>query len=155
MNPFHGFMHILPPNHMQVRALDSRPAANGHLRLINWAVTEGANEDNVMSDKLTVAQQAFGEIAPDFADLTDRVLFGEVWDRPGLSPRDRSLITVASLVALHRTNELPNHLKRAIANGVSRDELVEVMMHLAFYSGWPTASSALRIARGVFDELRS
>lgn len=106
-----------------------------------------------MSDKLTVAQKAFGEIAPDFAELTDRVLFGEVWQRPGLSQRDRSLITVATLVALYRTNELPNHLKRAIDNGVSRDELVEAMMHLAFYSGWPTASSALRIAKSVFDGL--
>lgn len=106
-----------------------------------------------MSDKLTVAQKAFGEIAPDFAELTDRVLFGEVWQRPGLSQRDRSLITVATLVALYRTNELPNHLKRAIDNGVSRDELVEAIMHLAFYSGWPTASSALRIAKSVFDGL--
>ena len=106
-----------------------------------------------MPDKQTVAQQAFGEIAPDFADLTGRVLVGEVWKRPGLSPRDRSLITVATLVALYRTNELPNHLKRAIDNGVSRDELVEAIMHLAFYSGWPTASSALRIAKGVFDEI--
>jgi 4-carboxymuconolactone decarboxylase len=106
-----------------------------------------------MPDDQTVAQKAFGEIAPDFADLTDRVLFGEVWERPGLSQRDRSLITVATLVALYRTNELPNHLKRAIDNGVSRDELVEAIMHLAFYSGWPTASSAPRIAKGVFDEI--
>ena len=104
-----------------------------------------------MSDKLTVVQKAFGEIAPDFAELTDRVLFGEVWQRPGLSQRDRSLITVATLVALYRTNELPNHLKRAIDNGVSRDELVEAIMHLAFYSGWGNAIMAVDVARNVFE----
>ena len=104
------------------------------------------------ADERSVAQRAFGDIAPAFADLTDRVLFGEVWGRPGLSPRDRSLVTVAGLVALYRTNELAPHLKRALANGVSRDELVEAITHLAFYSGWPTAVTALRIARGAFDE---
>ena len=99
------------------------------------------------------AQRMFGDFAPALVHYTDDVLFGQVWDRPELSPRDRSLITVATLVALYRTNGLPNHLKRAIDNGVSRDELVEAIMHLAFYSGWPTASSALRIAKGVFDEI--
>jgi 4-carboxymuconolactone decarboxylase len=82
------------------------------------------------------------------------VLFGQVWERPGLSPRDRSLITVASLVALYRHNELPFHLKRALDNGVSRDELIELITHLAFYSGWPTASTALTVARRVFEEAR-
>jgi 4-carboxymuconolactone decarboxylase len=105
-----------------------------------------------MSDPTTPAQKLFGAVAPDFADLTDRVLFGEVWERPGLSPRDRSLVTVASLVALYRSNELGSHLKRALANGVTREELVEAIMHLAFYAGWPTAASALRIAQTVFDE---
>jgi 4-carboxymuconolactone decarboxylase len=100
----------------------------------------------------TVAQQAFGSIAPDFADLTDRVLFGEIWRRPGLSPRDRSLVTVSSLVALYRTNELATHLKLALVNGVTHDEIVEAIMHLAFYTGWPTAATALRIARTVFEE---
>src|SRR5438034_715464 len=90
-----------------------------------------------MSDQPGNAQKAFGHLAPALADYTDRVLFGEVWERPGLSPRDRSLITVASLIALYRTNELPFHLKKALENGVSRDELIEVITHLAFYSGWP------------------
>jgi 4-carboxymuconolactone decarboxylase len=97
-------------------------------------------------------QSPFADIAPTLAEITDEVLFGEVWKRPGLSPRDRSLITVASLIALYRTNELPFHLKRAIENGVSRAELGEVITHLAFYSGWPTASTAVGIARRVFDE---
>jgi 4-carboxymuconolactone decarboxylase len=92
------------------------------------------------------------DIAPALADITEKVLFGEVWKRPGLSPRDRSLITVATLVALYRTNELPFHLKRALENGVTKDELVELITHLAFYSGWPTANSAVSVARRVFEE---
>lgn len=105
-----------------------------------------------MSKEPTAGRKSFGDIAPALAEYTDKVLFGDVWERPGLSPRDRSLITVASLIALYRTNELPFHLKKALDNGVSRDELIEVITHLAFYSGWPTASSALPIARRVFDE---
>ncbi len=99
------------------------------------------------------AGKPFEDIAPALGDYTERILFGEVWERPGLSKRDRSLITVATLVALYRTNELPFHLKRAVENGVSRDELVELITHLAFYSGWPTANTALAIARRVFDEI--
>ena len=94
-------------------------------------------------------------IRPDGAcarRLHRRVLFGSVWEHPALSPRDRSLITVASLIALYRTNELPFHLKFALQNGVSKDEIIEVITHLAFYSGWPTASSAVTIAQRVFDE---
>ncbi len=106
-----------------------------------------------MSEKLTPAQQAYGDIAPALADYSDQVLFGDVWKRPGLSPRDRSLITVASLIALYRTNELPGHLKRAIANGVTRDEIIEAIIHLAFYAGWPTANTAVGIVRRVFAEL--
>jgi 4-carboxymuconolactone decarboxylase len=94
----------------------------------------------------------FADIAPALAEYTDNVLFGDVWKRPGLSPRDRSLVTVACLVALYRINELPFHLKRALENGVTREELIEAITHLAFYAGWPTASSALTIARHVFEE---
>ena len=94
----------------------------------------------------------FGGIAPALAGYTENVLFGEVWERPGLSKRDRSLITVATLIALYRTNELPHHLQRALDNGVTRDELIEVITHLAFYSGWPTAATAVTIARRVFEE---
>lgn len=92
------------------------------------------------------------EMDSDQADYTERVLFGDLWERPALSPRDRSLITVATLVALYRTNKLPFHLNRALDNGLSRDELVEVITHLAFYSGWPTAATASAIAQRVFEE---
>ena len=106
-----------------------------------------------MADELTGGRKAFGDIAPALGELTDKVLFGEVWERPGLSKRDRSLITVAALVAGYRTNELPFHLGRAIENGVTKDELIELITHLAFYSGWPTASTAVAIARKVFAEV--
>jgi 4-carboxymuconolactone decarboxylase len=95
----------------------------------------------------------WGDIAPHLTEITDRVLFDDVWQRAGLSRRDRSLITVASLVSLYRTNELPFHLKKALENGVTRDEIVEVITQLAFYSGWPTASTAIGIARQVFAEI--
>jgi 4-carboxymuconolactone decarboxylase len=95
----------------------------------------------------------YADIAPALGEYTDKVLFGDVWKRPGLSPRDRSLITVASLVALYRTNELPFHLGKALENGVTRDELIELITHLAFYAGWPTANTAVAIARKVFGEV--
>ncbi len=104
-----------------------------------------------MADK-PAHRSPFADVAPALAGYTDDVLFGDVWKRPGLSPRDRSLVTVATLVALYRTNELPFHLKRALENGVTKDELVELITHLAFYAGWPTASTAVGIARRVFEE---
>lgn len=88
-----------------------------------------------MTNELTPAQRAIGDFAPKLVELTDDVLFGDIWERPGLSRRDRSLVTVAALVALYRTNELPGHLSRAVDNGVSKDELVELITHLAFYAG--------------------
>jgi 4-carboxymuconolactone decarboxylase len=106
-----------------------------------------------MTDQPSGARKSFGDIAPALAAYTDDVLFGDVWKRPGLSPRDRSMITVASLVSLYRINELPFHLKKALENGVTREELIELITHLAFYSGWPTANTALLLARRVFDEV--
>ena len=105
-----------------------------------------------MADEPTGGRKAYGDIAPALGELTDKVLFGEVWERPGLSKRDRSLITVAALVAGYRTNELPFHLSRAIENGVTKDELIELITHLAFYAGWPAANTAVTIARKVFAE---
>jgi 4-carboxymuconolactone decarboxylase len=100
----------------------------------------------------TPMRAPWGDIAPHLTDITNRVLFDDVWQRPELSPRDRSLVTVAALVALYRTNELPFHMNKAIENGVTRGEIVELITHLAFYSGWPTASTALGIARQVLGE---
>ncbi|OYQ91265.1 4-carboxymuconolactone decarboxylase [Citrobacter freundii] len=105
-----------------------------------------------MSSESNVAKKAFGDIAPALADYTDKVLFGDVWERPGLSRRDRSLVTITSLISLYRVNELPFHLGEALANGVSKEEIIEIITHLAFYSGWPTANTAISIARRVFDD---
>ena len=92
----------------------------------------------------------YADIAPALDDYTQRVLYGDVWQRPGLSKRDRSLVTVASLVALGRQNELPTHLRLAQQNGLTRDELMEAITHLAFYAGWPSANTAVVVARQVF-----
>ena len=89
------------------------------------------------------ASKAIGDIAPKLAELTDDVLFGDIWARPGLAPRERSMVTVAALIALNRTEQLPFHLRRALDNGVTDAELVELITHLAFYGGWPVAMSAL------------
>ncbi|GIX46395.1 MAG: hypothetical protein KatS3mg131_0606 [Candidatus Tectimicrobiota bacterium] len=93
------------------------------------------------------------EVAPKLAELTSEVLFGDVWEQPDLSKRDRSLITVAALIALYRTDQLRNHLRRALENGVTRQEIGAVITHMAFYAGWPTAANAVRVAKEVFDEM--
>ena len=99
----------------------------------------------------TVAQKLVGDFAPKLAQLTDDVLFGDVWERAELSPRDRSLITVAALIANGNTEQLTGHLNRAKQNGLSETELAEVIIHLAFYAGWPRAMSAIKVARSVFE----
>jgi 4-carboxymuconolactone decarboxylase len=105
-----------------------------------------------MPETPTNARKNFGDIAPHLADITDKVLFGNVWEKPALPPRDRSLVTIASLISLYRANETPFHLKRALENGVTRDEIIETITHLAFYAGWPPAMTALQIARKLFEE---
>jgi 4-carboxymuconolactone decarboxylase len=96
-----------------------------------------------------IGRQSMGDIAPKLAELTNQVLFGDVWQRPQLSPRERSLATVAALVALNRGEQLPFHLGRARDNGISRDELAELVTHLAFYAGWPCAASAVSALRAL------
>ena len=94
------------------------------------------------------------QVAPKLIELSETVLFGDVWERPGLSKRDRSLIVVATLIALGRSEQLKGHLERALANGVKREEIGEIITHLAFYAGWPAAMTAGRIAKQVFDAQR-
>jgi 4-carboxymuconolactone decarboxylase len=102
----------------------------------------------------SIAQKSFGDIAPKLAQLTDDVLFGDVWERPQLSKRDRSLVTTAALVATGKTEQMTSHFTRALDNGVTREELTEMITHLAFYAGWPSAVSAAAKAREVFDKKR-
>ena len=96
--------------------------------------------------------RAFGDVAPGLAGYTDDVLFGDVWERPELSKRDRSVVTVASLVTSSSTEQLVGHRNRAKQNGVTEDELKEAIIHLAFYAGWPKAMSAIQVAKKVFSE---
>ena len=96
------------------------------------------------------AQQLMGDIAPKLADLTDSVLFGDVWARPQLSRRDRSLVTVSALIAMNRPEQLRSHLALARQNGLTQDEVVETITHLAFYAGWPSAVTAATVAKEVF-----
>lgn len=98
----------------------------------------------------TRAQQLIGDFAPKLVDLTDNVLFGDVWERAELSPRDRSLVTVASLVTSGSTEQLRGHLVRAEDNGLTETELKETIIHLAFYAGWPKAMSAITVAKEIF-----
>jgi len=100
----------------------------------------------------SAAQQLFGDTAPGLAQLTDDVLYGDVWNRPGLSKRDRSLITVSALVGMNRPDQLRSHLALAQQNGVTQQELIEAMTHLAFYVGWPNAVSAVTVAKDVFSQ---
>ena len=100
----------------------------------------------------TRAQQLMGDIAPKLAELTDNVLFGDVWERPGLAKRDRSLVTISALIAMNRPDQLRSHLALARQNGVTETEIVEAITHLAFYAGWPNAVSAVAVAREVFAQ---
>ncbi len=104
------------------------------------------------NDTDTIVNRLIGDIAPKLAELTNEVLFADIWERPGLSKRDRSLITVAALVAMNRTEQLRFHLQRALDNGVGKQELIEEITHLAFYSGWPTAVNAITVAKEIFSK---
>jgi 4-carboxymuconolactone decarboxylase len=101
---------------------------------------------------VTAAQKALGDFAPKLVELTDDVLFGDVWERPQLSKRDRSLITCAALVATGKTDQMNFHFPRAIENGVTQEELVELITHLAFYVGWPSAMSAIARAKELLEK---
>lgn len=98
------------------------------------------------------SQRAIGDFSPKLAQLTDDVLYGDVWERPQLAKRDRSLVTVAALIALNRPDQLRSHFARARDNGVTQEELIETITHMAFYAGWPSAVTAIAVAREVFKE---
>lgn len=125
--------------------------------LLGAAPFEGSAQAQTATQPGTVkppsrAQQLMGDIAPKMADLTDNVLFGDVWERPGLAKRDRSLITVAALIALNRPEQLRSHMALARTNGVKEEEIVEAITQFAFYAGWPNAIAAINVARDVFKQ---
>ncbi len=135
--------------------LESRIAAASCPQITSGSWGKGVylKEESMASKKPTpTVRELIGDVAPKLTELTEDILFGDIWERPGLSKRDRSLITVATLVALNRTEQLSFHLGRALENGIRKDEIIELITHLAFYSGWPTAMSAVRLAKEVFQE---
>ncbi|MFF9808247.1 carboxymuconolactone decarboxylase family protein [Streptomyces coeruleorubidus] len=105
-----------------------------------------------MSERKKFAPPAIQEFAPKLAEVTDTVLFGDIWERPGLSPRDRSLVTVTALASLYRTDQLGFHLGKALENGVTKDELIEAITHLTFYAGWPNGMSAMTQLKAIVDK---
>ncbi len=114
--------------------------------------SSSAPKASAQSTQPTRAQQLIGDFSPKLVELTDNVLFGDVWARPQLSPRDRSLVTVSALIAMNRPDQLRSHLVRARDNGVTQEELVETITHLAFYAGWPSAITAVTVAKEVFED---
>ena len=104
-----------------------------------------------VSKEVEPLQKALGDFSQKLVELTDQVLFADVWQRPDLRKRDRSLVTVSALVSLHRPEQLRSHLRLARENGLTKAEVIEAITHLAFYTGWPNAVSAMLIAREVFE----
>ncbi len=100
---------------------------------------------------MSTSKNPLADFAPKLVEITEKVLFADVWERPQLSKRDRSLITCAALVALGKTEQMNFHFPRAIENGVTEDELIELITHLAFYAGWPNAMSAATKAKELFE----
>ena len=101
---------------------------------------------------ISASRNEIRTIAPRLIELTETLIYPDIWERPGLSKRDRSLITVAALTAMYRPDQLKGHTERALANGVTREEIGEIITHLAFYAGWPSAMSAAKVVKQVFDQ---
>jgi 4-carboxymuconolactone decarboxylase len=100
----------------------------------------------------SAARDAVRGTVPKMIEVAEQVIYGDIWERPGLSKRDRSLIVIASLISTYRPEQFRGHLARALDNGVTKDEIAEVITHLAFYSGWPASMTAANIAREVFEQ---
>ena len=120
-------------------------------RWVRASVRPIAPQAERQNEPASAAAKVLGDFAPKLVQLTEDVLFADVWERKELSKRDRSLITVAALVALNRPDQLRFHLGRAVENGVRTEELIEAITHLAFYSGWPNAMTAITIAKELFS----
>lgn len=116
------------------------------------AQSPASTADSAATKEPSRAQQLIGEFSPKLVELTDEVLFGDIWARPQLSPRDRSLVTVSALIAMNRPDQLRSHLARARENGLTNEELAETITHLAFYAGWPNAISAVTVAKEVLEK---
>jgi 4-carboxymuconolactone decarboxylase len=126
----------------KIRA-DRLPSASPTLLPLDGAVEE---------KRAAGVEQQFGNVAPGIVQYTTDVLFWDLWLRPDLAPRDRSLVTVSALIANGHAAQIPYHLNRAMDNGLTQEEAAEVVTHLAFYAGWPNAFTALPVAKDVFEK---
>jgi 4-carboxymuconolactone decarboxylase len=126
--------------------------ADPRARLMPDRIAGPLKEETMAQSQPSSARDQVRNVVPGLIELSERVLFGEVWERPGLSKRDRSLITCATLIALGREKQLVGHLQRALDNGLTKNELSEVITHLAFYAGWPAAMTAALVAKDVFEK---
>ena len=148
---WHGAAPATPMTHISVQeALDGK-TSDWFEKVTDeqYGIVATAPATTPAPNKNSRAQQLYGDIAPKFVDLTDNVLYADIWERQGLSKRDRSLVTVSALIAMNRPDQLRSHLGLASRNGLTREELAEAITHLAFYSGWPSSVTAAVIAKEV------
>lgn len=146
---WHGASPGSPMTHISVQEQRDGKTAEWFEKVTDEQYGIPAGSTPWASSKNSRAQQLFGEIAPKFADLTDNVLYADIWERQGLSKRDRSLITVSALIAMNRPDQLRSHIGLARQNGLTTEELAEAITHLAFYAGWPSSVTAATIAKDV------
>lgn len=109
-------------------------------------------DESAEAKRAEFVQQQYGAVAPGLVQYTTEILFRDLWLRPDLAPRDRSLVTVSALIASGQVEQVPYHLNRAMDNGLTQAQAGEVITHLAFYAGWPRAFSALPVAKDVFEK---
>jgi 4-carboxymuconolactone decarboxylase len=147
----HGLKRSLVSD-AQIELRVKQPHVSGLARICGERGVYVKGESMASKQPTPTVRELIGDVAPKLTELSEDVLFGDIWERPGLSKRDRSLITLATLVALNRTEQLPFHLRRALEHGIREDEIIELITHLAFYSGWPTAMSAVLLAKDVFQQ---
>ncbi|RVP58488.1 carboxymuconolactone decarboxylase family protein, partial [Sinorhizobium medicae] len=111
-------------------------------------------DEEAETQRATTVGNQFGSVAPGLVQYTTDYLFRDLWLRPGLALRDRSLVTVAALISVGQVEQITFHLNKALDNGLTEEQAAEVITHLAFYAGWPNAMSALPVAKAVFEKRR-
>ena len=146
---WHGASPGSPMTHIAVQEQRDGKTAEWFEKVTDEQYGLSAPTAPPVANKNSRAQQLFGDIAPKFVDLTDNVLYADIWERQGLSKRDRSLITVSALIAMNRPDQLRSHIGLARQNGLTTEELAEAITHLAFYAGWPSSVTAATIAKDV------
>jgi len=117
-----------------------------------WRLTASQSSKLPNQEPRQADEPGIARVSPKFAELSDQVLYKDLWQRPDLAPRDRSLVTIAATAANGDVNELAYQVQRGLANGLKRAEIAEAFIHLAFYAGWPKATAALRLADGIFHQ---